>query len=206
MFGPPPFTMIHGRKEERMMSNMHRQRPTLSWAWLFSGMLGLGALGLLLTASWSWAQFPPPSPAATIILQVTIIAPESGEVVNVDCFRLDPTTGSFTSDFFGAQGIPSGFWYALSVQQGQPALFTAHLTALLTSSDGQLVPFTISYGGILDLVGQLGGIGAIVSSDGTPYAYQGQITPNCSVPPPNLSAQGTDPLSPSEALRRGYGN
>jgi hypothetical protein len=196
-----------------MMSITHRQRQTLSWAWLFSGACGIGALGLLLTASLSWAQLPPPTPPPTpppptgiIILQVSIIAPESGEVVGADCFRLDPTTGSFTSDVFSARGGPSGFWYALTVQQGQPALFTAHLTALGESSDGQLVPVTISYGGILDLVGQIGGLGPVIDSDGTPYVYQAQITPDCSVPPPSPSAQGDAPSSPLEALQRGYGN
>jgi len=192
-----------------MMSITHRQRQALSWAWLFSGACGIGALGLLLTASLSWAQLPPPTPPTPtdiIILQVSIIAPESGEVVDADCFRLDPTTGSFTSDIFSALGGPSGFWYALTVQQGQPSLFSAHLTALGESSDGQPVAVTISYGGILDLVGQLGGLGAIVSSDGTPFAYQAQITPNCSIPPPSPSAQESAPLSPLEALQRGYRN
>ena len=194
-----------------MASIMRRQRRITTWAWISSGVLGVGLLGLLLTAPLSWAQIPPPPtppPTGIIILQVDIIAPESGQVVNSDCFRLDPTTGTFTSDLFSAQGAPNGFWNAVSVQEGQPALFTAFITALGASSDGQPVAFTVSYGGVLDLVGQLGGIGvgAIIDSAGTPYAYQGQITPNCSVPPSGLSAQEQAPASPLEALRRGYGD
>jgi hypothetical protein len=75
-----------------MISITHRQRQTLSWTCIFSGVLGMGALGLLLTASLSWAQLPPPTPPPPtdiIILQVSIMAPESGEVVDADCFRLD---------------------------------------------------------------------------------------------------------------------
>jgi len=209
MFGSSYFSIVHRRKEESMASIMHCQRRITSWAWISSGVLGVGLLGLLLTAPLSWAQTPPPPtppPTDIIILQVDIIAPESGEVVNSDCFRLDPTTATFTSDFFSAQGAPNGFWNAVSVQEGQPSLFTAHITALGASSDGQPVAFTVSYGGVLDFVGQFGGLGPIIQSDGTPYVYQAQINPNCSVPPPGLSAQGNAPSSPLEALRRGYGD
>ena len=165
-------------------------------------------LGLLLNASVSWAQILPPQPPTDIIIvQVNIITPENGQVVGSDCFRLDPTTGAFTSDVFSAQGVPNGFWNAVSVQD-QPSLFTAFITALGASSDGQPIAFTTSYGGIIDFVGQLNGIvvGAIIDSAGTRYAYQGQITPNCSVPPSGLSAQEQAPVSPLEALQRGYGD
>jgi hypothetical protein len=123
-----------------MASTMHRQRWISSCARVFSGALGFGLLGLLLTASLSWAQLPPPPPpppTGIIIFQVTIIAPESGQVDASDCFRLDPTTGAFTSDVLSGQGFPNGFWYAFSLEQDLPSLFTAHVTAIATSSDGQ---------------------------------------------------------------------
>ena len=78
----------------------------------------------------------PPSTGVTV-LQVNLITPESGEVVDSDCFRLDHTTGAFSSNASSAQSMLNGFWYAYSPQQAQPALFTAHMTALATSSDGQ---------------------------------------------------------------------
>jgi hypothetical protein len=58
-------------------------------------------------------------------------------MVDSDCFRLDHTTGAFSSNASSAQSMLNGFWYAYSLQQAQPALFTAHMTALATSSDGQ---------------------------------------------------------------------
>jgi hypothetical protein len=211
MFGLFDFGITHKMKEEDMALTIHRQRWISSCARVFSGVLGCGLLGLLLTASLSWAQLPPtptPPPTGIIIFQVTIIAPESGQAAGSDCFRLDPTTGAFTSDFFSAQGLPSGFWYAFSLEQGQPSLFTAHVTALATSSDGQPLPFAVSYGGILDLQGPNGGVGSIVYSDGTPYAYQAQINPSCALPPPSPAAQGKAPSSSSRPLETllGYGN
>jgi hypothetical protein len=197
-----------------MGSTLHRQRR-FSCSRVISGVLGCSLLGLLLTASLSWAQLPPPPPptppppppTGTIIFEVIIIAPESGQVAGADCFRLDPTTGAFTSDTLSAQGLPSGFWFGYSLEQGQPALFTAHVTAIATSSDGQTVPFAVSWGGILDLQGANGGVGSIVFSDGTPFAFQAQMNPSCAVPPPSPAAQGRAPSDFSRHLElyRGYG-
>jgi hypothetical protein len=212
MFGLFYFGITHSRKEEDMASTMHRQRWISSCARVFSGALGFGLLGLLLTASQIWAQLPPPPPpppTGIIIFQVTIITPETGQADASDCFRLDPTTGAFTSDVLSGQGLPNGFWYAFSLEQGQPSLFTAHVTAIGTSSDGQPVPFAVSYGGILDLQGQNGGVGAIVFSDGTPFSYQAEMAPNCAVPPPSSAAQEKAPSSFSnslETLLGGYGH
>ena len=195
-----------------MASTVHRQKQ-FSCSRVISGIIGYSMLGLLLTASLSLAQVPtpppttpPPAPTNTIF-EVAIIAPESGQVAGADCFRLDPTTGAFTSDTLSAQGLPSGFWFGYSLEQGQPALFTAQVTAIATSSDGQTVPFTVSFGGILDLQGANGGVGSIVFSDGTPYAFQALMNPSCTLPPPNPAAQRKAPSGSSHPLESdlGYG-
>jgi hypothetical protein len=175
MVGSSYVGIAYRRKEEGMTSTIHRQRRISSRARLFSGVLGAGLLGLLFTAPLSWSQT-----TGVTILQVSIIAPESGAVVDSDCFRLDHTTGAFTSDVASAQGAPTGVWYAYSDQQDLSALFTAHVT--LPPTAGQPMPNTISYGGVLDQNGGIGA-GAIVFSDGTPFAYEAQVNPNCSLPP-----------------------
>ena len=138
-------------------------------------------LGLLLAAPLGWSQT-----TDVTILQVSIIAPESGEIIDSDCFLLDHLTGDFTSDLLSTQGASNGVWYAYSDQQDLPALFTAHVSLLPTA--GQAVPDTVSYGGVLDLNGGVGA-GAIVQSDGTPLAYEAQVNPNCALPPPSPAAQ-----------------
>jgi len=158
-----------------MASTIHRQRRISSRARLFSGVLGAGLFGLLLAAPLSWSQTP-----NITILQVSIIAPESGQVIDSDCFRLDHITGNFTSDLFSSQGASNGVWYAYD-QLDLPSLFTAHVN--LPPTAGQAGPNTVSYGGVLDLTGGVGA-GAIVQSDGTPLAYEAQVNPNCSLPPP----------------------
>ena len=90
-----------------MASTIHRQRRISSRARLFSGVLGAGLLGLLLAAPLGWSQTPD-----ITILQVSIIAPESGEIIDSDCFQLDHITGAFTSDLLSTQGASSGVWYA----------------------------------------------------------------------------------------------
>jgi hypothetical protein len=119
-------------------------------------------------------------------LQVSIIAPESGEIIDSDCFQLDHITGAFTSDLLSTQGASSGVWYAYDRPDLPAALFTAHVN--LPPTAGQPAPNTISYGGVLDLNGGVGA-GAIVQSDGTPLAYEAQVNPNCSLPPPSPAAQ-----------------
>jgi hypothetical protein len=190
-----------------MGSTIHRQRR-FSCSRVISGVLGYSLLGFLFTVSLSWAQLPPPPPPPpTIIFEVIIIEPESGQAAGADCFRLDTTTGAFTSDTLSAQSLPSGFWFGYSLEQDQPSLFTAHVTAIATSSDGQTVPFTVSYGGVLDLQGANGGVGAIVFSDGTPYAFQAQMNPGCAVPPPSPAAQRKAPSGSAHPLESdlGYG-
>ena len=158
-----------------MASTICRQRRMLSRARFFSGVFGAGLLGLLLAAPLGWDQ-----PPDVTILQVSIIAPESGAIIDSDCFLLDHLTGGFTSEVLSIQGASNGVWYAYSNQQDLPALFTAHVTLLPTA--GQVVPDTVSYGGVLDLTGGVGA-GAIVRSDGTPLAYEAQVNPNCSLSP-----------------------
>jgi hypothetical protein len=164
-----------------MASTIHRQRRISSRARLFSGVLGAGLFGLLLAAPLSWSQTP-----NITILQVSIIAPESGQVIDSDCFRLDHITGGFTSDRFSTQGASNGVWYAYDRPDLPAALFTAHVN--LPPTAGQPVPNTVSYGGVLDLNGGTGA-GAIVQSDGTPLAYEAQVNPNCSLPPLSPAAQ-----------------
>jgi hypothetical protein len=158
-----------------MASTIHRQRRISSRARIFSGILGAGLLGLLLAAPLGWSQTPD-----VTILQVSIIAPESGEMIDSDCFLLDHLTGDFTSDRLSSQGASNGVWYAYDRPDLPAALFTAHVTLLPTA--GQAVPDTVSYGGVLDLIGGVGA-GAIVRSDGTPLAYEAQVNPNCSLSP-----------------------
>jgi hypothetical protein len=158
-----------------MAPTIYRQRRLLCRARFFSGVLGAGLLGLLLAAPLGWSQTPD-----VTILQVSIIAPESGAMIDSDCFLLDHLTGDFTSDRLSTQGASNGVWYAYSNQPDLPALFTAHVTLLPTA--GQAVPDTVSYGGVLDLNGGVGA-GAIVRSDGTPLAYEAQVNPNCSRSP-----------------------
>ena len=158
-----------------MASTIYRQRRIASRARFFSGALGAGLLGLLLAAPLGWSQT-----SDVTILQVSIIAPESGEIIDSDCFLLDHLTGDFTSDLLSSQGASNGVWYAYSDPQALQALFTAHLT--LAPTAGQAVPDVISYGGVLDLNGGVGA-GAIVRSDGTPLAYEAQVNPNCSLSP-----------------------
>jgi hypothetical protein len=177
-----------------MAFTIHRQRQISSRARVFLGGLGAGLLGLLLAAPLSWAQIGavPPAPPSIgfIIWQVNYIDPASNELFDRDCLRMDRATWTFTSDRFNAQ---RGFWYAA----GQPDLFfTAHITV-----DGQPVPLTISYGGLLD---PNGGIttGTLVSSNGTEItykvAYVAQVNPNCSLP--------SSPSQLLEEVLRGYGN
>jgi hypothetical protein len=175
MIGSSYFGITYRRKEEGMASTIHRQRRRSCRARFFSGILGAGLLGLLLAAPLGWSQ-----PSDVTILQVSIIAPESGEIIDSDCFLLDHITGDFTSDLLSSQGASNGVWYAYSNQQDLPALFTAHVSLLPTA--GQAVPDTVSYGGVLDLNGGVGA-GAIVRSDGTPLAYEAQVNPNCSLSP-----------------------
>jgi hypothetical protein len=174
MVGSSYFGIAYRRKEEGMASTIHRQRRISSRARLFSGVLGAGLLGLLLAAPLGWSQT-----TDLTILQMSIIEPESGEIINSDCFRLNHITRAFTSDLSSIEGASNGVWYAYA-QPAPPALFTAHVTLLPTA--GQAVPDTVSYGGVLDLNSGMG-IGAIVRSDGTKLAYETQGNPNCSLPP-----------------------
>jgi len=163
-----------------MASTIHRQRRISSHARLFSGVLGAGLLGLLLAAPLGWSQT-----TDLTILQVSIIDPESGAIIDSDCFELDHITGAFTSDLSSIEGASNGVWYAYD-QPAPPSLFTAHVTLLPTA--GQTVPDTVSYGGILDLDSGMGA-GAIVRSDGTTLAYEAQENPNCSLTPLGPAAQ-----------------
>jgi hypothetical protein len=166
--GSSYFGIAYRRKEEGMASTIHRQRRISSRARFFSGVLGAGLFGLLLAAPLSWSQT-----TDVTILQVNIIAPESGQVIDSDCFRLDHITGNFTSDRLSTQGASNGVWYAYD-QLDLPSLFTAHVN--LPPTAGQAGPNTVSYGGVLDLIGGMGA-GAIVQSDGTPLAYEAQVNP-----------------------------
>ena len=200
MVGSPNFR-IASKSQEGTVSTVAHQGRLSARTRVFSGVLGAGLLGLLLSASVSLAQIggvtpsqpPNPNPSSVVSLEVSIITPENGQGVARDCFRLNNETGAFRSDVLSANGFPDGFWYAVGTQGQSTALFTAHMSALAASSDGQPVPFTVSFGGILD---QNGGMGAIVQSDGTPLAYQAQVNPNCSV--------STAPAARSGALQ-GYG-
>jgi hypothetical protein len=181
MVGSSYIGIAYRRKEEGMASTIHRQRRISSRGRLFSGVLGAGLLGLLLAAPLGWSQTPD-----ITILQVSIIAPESGEIIDSDCFQLDHITGAFTSDLLSTQGASSGVWYVYDRPDLPAALFTAHVN--LPPTAGQPVPNTLSYGGVLDLNGGMGA-GAIVQSDGTPLAYEAQVNPNCSLPSPSPAAQ-----------------
>ena len=57
-------------------------------------------------------NMPTPPSTGVTVLQVNLITPESGEVVDSDCFRLDHTTGAFSSNASSAQSMLDGFWYA----------------------------------------------------------------------------------------------
>ena len=168
-------------------------------------VLATGLLGLLLSAPLSWAQFggvnpPQPQPPAPpqsceIVLAASIITPEDGQVVDQDCFRLNAETGTFRADSLSAQGIPDGYWNVVSTSEST-ALFTAYMTAMGTTDDGQTVSVTVSRGGVM---GPDGGAGAIVISDGTPLAYQVQMDPNCTVATAP-STGGTALSTPSSQL------
>jgi hypothetical protein len=180
MVGSSYTGIAYRRKEEGMASTIHRQRRISSRARVFLGVLGAGLLGLFLAAPLGWSQT-----TDITILQVSIIAPESGAMIDSDCFQLDHITGAFTSDLLSTQGASNGVWYAYD-QQDLPSLFTAHVN--LPPTAGQAVPNTVSYGGVLDLNSGVGA-GAIVQSDGTPLAYEAQVNPNCSLLPPSPAAQ-----------------
>ena len=177
----PISVSFYRRKEEGMASTIHRQRRTSSRGRLFSGVLGAGLLGLLLAAPLGWSQTPD-----ITILQVSIIAPESGEIIDSDCFQLDHITGAFTSDLLSTQGASNGVWYAYNRPDLPAALFTAHVN--LPPTAGQAVPNIVSYGGVLDLNGGMGA-GAVVQSDGTPLAYEAQVNPSCSLSSLGSAAQ-----------------
>jgi hypothetical protein len=177
----PNIGIAYKRKKEGMASTIHRQRRISSRGRLFSGVIGAGLLGLLLAAPLGWSQTPD-----ITILQVSIIAPESGEIIDSDCFQLDHITGAFTSDLLSSQGASNGVWYAYDRPDLPAPLFTAHVN--LPPIAGQAVPNIVSYGGVLDLNGGLGA-GAIVQSDGTPLGYEAQVNPSCSLPPPSPAAQ-----------------
>jgi hypothetical protein len=171
-------------------------------------VLGTGLLGLLLAASLSWAQLgggkppqpPTPPPSSELVFAASIITPENGQVVDQDCFRLNTETGAFRADALSAQGIPDGYWNAVGAQDQSTALFTAYMTALAAADDGQPVAVTIALGGAM---GQNGGAGAIVISDGTPLAYQVQVDPSCTVSTaPNMGGR----FSESDATSYGYRN
>jgi len=180
MVGSSYTGIAYRRKEEGMASTIHRQRRISSRARVFLGVLGAGLLGLFLAAPLGWSQT-----TDITILQVSIIAPESGAMIDSDCFQLDHITGAFTSDLLSTQGASNGVWYAYD-QQDLPSLFTAHVN--LPPTAGQPVPNTLSYGGVLDLNGGMGA-GAIVQSDGTPLAYEARVNPSCSLPPLGPAAQ-----------------
>jgi hypothetical protein len=137
-----------------------------------------------------------------LVFAASIITPENGQVVDQDCFRLNTDTGAFRADALSAQGIPDGYWNAVGAQDQSTALFTAYMTALATTADGQTVPVTISFGGAM---GQNGGAGAIVISDGTPLAYQVQVDPGCAVSPAPTAGRAQSTLS-GQAGPRFYGN
>ena len=108
MIGSSYTGIAYRRKEEGMASTIHRQRRISSRARVFLGVLGAGLLGLLLAAPLGWSQT-----TDITILQVSIIAPESGEMIDSDCFQLDHITGAFTSDLLSTQGASNGVWYAI---------------------------------------------------------------------------------------------
>jgi hypothetical protein len=162
--------------------------PRISFSQRAARVFGTGLLGLVLSAPLSWAQLggvnppqpstPTPPPSSELVFAASIIAPESGQVVDQDCFRLNTETGAFRAESLSAQGLPDGYWNVVGAGEST-ALFTAYMTALGTTDDGQTVSVTISFGGAMS---QNGGAGAIVISDGTPLAYEVQANPNCAVP------------------------
>ena len=174
-------------------------------------VLGTGVIGLMLSAPLSWAQFggvhppqpqpPAPPQSSEIVLAASIITPEDGQVVDQDCFRLNTETGAFRADSLSAQGIPDGYWNAVSAGEST-VLFTAYMTAMGTTETGQPAAVTIALGGAM---GQEGGSGAIVISDGTPLAYHVQVDPSCTVSSaPNMGGRSSTSTHPLDNAL--YGN
>lgn len=104
---------------------------------------------------------------------------ETDAIVASDCLRISLTDGLFRSDLFAAQGVPDGLWNAAGAAEG--FVLSAFMNIIVADETGQPVPFTISYGGLIDTtVSTLET--AVVLSSGVRLALIGTVNPQCVLP------------------------
>ena len=158
---------------------------------VFTGLMSSGLLLLLflIPASSAFAQATP----GVFNFEATIISPADGQVLAQDCLRLSED-GLFRTDVLSSVGFPDGLWYAAEGSEGR--VFSAFMSGLVNTEDGQTLPFTVAFGGNLDATDStLEAV--IVRSDGFRAIVQATAVESCQVPPsaqkPGGQPQGYNP-------------
>jgi hypothetical protein len=143
---------------------------------VITGLMSSGLLLLLflLPASSAFAQATP----RVFNFEATIISPADGQMIAQDCLRLSED-GVFRTDVLSSGGFPDGLWYAAEGSEGR--VFSAFMSGLINTDDGQTLPFTVAFGGNLDATSST--IEAvIVRSDGFRAIMQATAVESCQVP------------------------
>jgi hypothetical protein len=143
---------------------------------VITGLMSSGLLLLLflLPASSAFAQATP----RVVNFEATIISPADGQAIDQDCLHLSED-GVFRSDVLSSAGFPDGLWSAAEGSEG--LVFSAFMSTLANTDDGQTLPFTVSFGGNLDATSStLEAV--IVQSDGFSAIVQATAVESCQVP------------------------
>ena len=143
---------------------------------VITGLMSSSLLLLLflLPASSAFAQATP----GVFNFEATIISQADGQAIGQDCLHLSED-GVFRSDVLSSAGFPDGLW---NVAEGSEGLvFSAFMSTLANTADGQTLPFTVAFGGNLDATGST--IEAVlVQSDGGRAIVQATAVESCQAP------------------------
>jgi hypothetical protein len=143
---------------------------------VITGLMSSGLLLLLflLPASSAFAQATP----GVFNFEATVISQADGQVIGQDCLRFSED-GLFRSDVLSGLGFPDGLWNGAEGSQG--LVISAFMSTLATTETGQPLPFTVSFGGLLDATGST--IEAVlIQSDGNGFIMLATAVESCQVP------------------------
>jgi hypothetical protein len=149
-----------------------------------TGLISSGLLLLLflLPASSAFAQTTP----RVFNFEATIISQADGQPIAQDCLRFSED-GLFRADVLSSAGFPDGLWNGAGGPDG--LVISAFMSVLATTETGQPLPFTVSFGGLLDGTGST--IEAVlVQSDGFRAAVLATAVERCQVPTSTRKSEG----------------
>lgn len=168
--------MNHINLEARdTMASMNHRFCGMTRLWhITTACVGIALmLALFLHATPAMAQ-----QAEILTFEAIYIDQQTNEGVAQDCLRFSLADGLFRSDLFSDLGVPDGLWNAVGVAEG--FVFSAFMNTIVADDTGQPVPFTISYGGLIDeTVSTIEA--ALVLSSGARFALLGTVNPQCRV-------------------------